>query len=218
MSDAATTGHEIVLLMGPPGAGKGTQASRLAAERGLTKLSTGDMLRDHVARGTALGERAQTFMNAGDLVPDDVIIGMVSATFEAAPAMRFLLDGFPRTPGQAAALDALLAEHGARITAAIVLDVDDEELVRRLLGRAEEEGRSDDSEDVIRNRMDVYRRQTQPLLDYYDGQRSLRRVDGSGDMDAITARLRDVLETIEDGTRDGPDGAKLRQGSPKGSP
>ena len=214
MSAAATQGHEIVLLMGPPGAGKGTQASRLATERGLTKLSTGDMLRDHVARGTALGERAQAFMDAGDLVPDDVIIGMVSATFESAPAIRFLLDGFPRTPGQAAALDALLAEHGARITAAIVLDVDDEELVRRLLGRAEEEGRSDDSEDVIRNRMDVYRRQTQPLLDYYDGQRSLRRVDGSGDMDTITARLRDVLAAMDDA----PDGAKLRQGFPKGNP
>ena len=217
MAAAATQGHEIVLLMGPPGAGKGTQASRLAAERGLTKLSTGDMLRDHVARGTELGQRAQTFMDAGDLVPDDVIIGMVSATFEEAPAMRFLLDGFPRTPGQAAALDALLAEHGARITAAIVLDVDDEELVRRLLGRAEEEGRSDDSEDVIRNRMDVYRRQTQPLLDYYDGQRSLRRVDGTGDMETITARMRDVLEAMEDGSSHGRDGASP-PGSPMGNP
>ena len=217
MAAAATQGREIVLLMGPPGAGKGTQASRLAAERGLTKLSTGDMLRDHVARGTELGQRAQTFMDAGDLVPDDVIIGMVSATFEEAPAMRFLLDGFPRTPGQAAALDALLAEHGARITAAIVLDVDDEELVRRLLGRAEEEGRSDDSEDVIRNRMDVYRRQTQPLLDYYDGQRSLRRVDGSGDMETITARMRDVLEEMEDGSSHGRDGASP-PGSPMGNP
>ncbi len=217
MAAAATQGREIVLLMGPPGAGKGTQASRLAAERGLTKLSTGDMLRDHVARGTELGQRAQAFMDAGDLVPDDVIIGMVSATFEEAPAMRFLLDGFPRTPGQAAALDALLAEHGARITAAIVLDVDDEELVRRLLGRAEEEGRSDDSEDVIRNRMDVYRRQTQPLLDYYDGQRSLRRVDGSGDMETITARMRDVLEAMEDGSSHGRDGASP-PGSPMGNP
>lgn len=191
------TGHEIVLLMGPPGAGKGTQASSLAAERGLTKLSTGDMLRDHVARGTDLGRRAKAIMDAGELVPDDVIVEMVRATFEAAPALRFLLDGFPRTPGQAAALDALIAEHGARITAAIVLDVPDDELVRRLVGRAEEEGRSDDGEEVVRKRMEVYRRQTQPLLDYYAGQGTLRRVDGSGDVEQVTARLRGVIEAIE---------------------
>jgi adenylate kinase len=193
-------GHELVLLMGPPGAGKGTQASRLASERELTKLSTGDMLRDHVARGTDLGLRAKSIMDAGELVHDDVIVGMVRETFAAAPALRFLLDGFPRTAGQAAALDALLAEHGARIDAAFALEVDDDELVRRLTGRSREEGRSDDTEEVVRTRMEVYRRQTQPLLDYYAGQGSLQRIDGRGDVEAVTARLRAVLDSGAEAT------------------
>ncbi len=188
-----TTAPEVVLLMGPPGAGKGTQASLLAEERGLTKLSTGDMLRDHVRRGTPLGERAQAIMESGELVPDDVIVGMVRATMQAAPAVRFLLDGFPRTPAQAASLDALLDELGARITAAVALEVDDDELVQRLVQRASEEGRSDDNEDTVRNRMEVYRRQTQPLLDYYAGHGALKRVDGLGDVDTVTGRIREVL-------------------------
>jgi len=191
--DASHTAPEVVLLMGPPGAGKGTQASRLAEERGLAKLSTGDMLRDHVRRGTELGQRAKAIMDAGDLVPDDVIVGMVRATMEAAPSVRFLLDGFPRTPAQAAALDALLFELGARIDAAIALEVDDDELVKRLVQRAEEEGRSDDNEATIRNRMEVYRRQTQPLLDYYDGHGALARIDGLGTVEDVTARIREVL-------------------------
>jgi adenylate kinase len=202
MSASGRHDHELVLLMGPPGAGKGTQASRLAAERGLTKLSTGDMLRDHVARGTGLGQRAKAVMDAGELVPDDVIVGMVRETVAAAPALRFLLDGFPRTAGQAAALDALLAEHGARIDAALALEVDVDELVRRLIGRAQEEGRSDDTEEIVRTRMEVYRRQTQPLLDYYAGQRTLHRIDGRGDVEAVTARLREVLDGVAHGRRE----------------
>jgi adenylate kinase len=218
MPAAATRDREIVLVMGPPGAGKGTQAARLADERGLVKLSTGDMLRDHVARGTGLGRRAQGFMDAGDLVPDDVIIGMVGSTFEEAPSLRFLLDGFPRTAGQAAALDAMLSEHGARITAAVLLEVDDEELVRRLVARSEEEGRSDDDEAVVRNRMDVYRRQTQPLLDYYAGQRTLRRVDGTGSMDAVAARLREVLDDATEAAAGDPGDPNDRPGAPRGRP
>ena len=197
MSDTAPTTNdrtpEIVLLMGPPGAGKGTQATALAKARGLTPLSTGDMLRDHVRRGTELGQRAKTIMDSGELVPDDVIVGMVRETFEAAPSKRFLLDGFPRTPAQAAALDALLAELGVRITAAVALEADDEELVQRLLKRAELEGRSDDNETTVRNRMEVYRRQTQPLLDYYAGHGVLRSVDGTGSIDEVQARIREVL-------------------------
>lgn len=190
----ARDGAEIVLFMGPPGAGKGTQAAMLAEERGLTPLSTGDMLRDHVRRGTELGQRAKVIMDAGDLVPDDVIVGMVRETMSAAPALRFLLDGFPRTPAQAAALDALLAELGAEIRAAIALEADDDELVARLLQRAQLEGRSDDNETTIRNRMEVYRRQTQPLLDYYAGQGTLVRVDGLGSIDEVRERVREVLE------------------------
>ena len=196
MADHATTSAntpEIVLLMGPPGAGKGTQATALAEARGLTPLSTGTMLRDHVARGTELGQRAKAIMDAGDLVPDDVIVGMVRAELEAADPPRFLLDGFPRTPAQAAALDAMLAELGTQVTAAIALEADDEELVQRLLKRAELEGRSDDNETTVRNRMEVYRQQTQPLLEYYEGRGALKRVDGIGGIEEIQARIREVL-------------------------
>lgn len=194
MAAEQRSASEIVLLMGPPGAGKGTQAGLLASSRGLTQLSTGDMLRDHVRRGTELGQRAKIIMDAGDLVPDDVIIGMVRETLAAAPELRFLLDGFPRTPTQAAALDALLAELGASIRAAIALEVDDDELVARLLQRAQLEGRSDDNEQTIRNRMQVYRTQTQPLLDYYAGHGSLVRVDGLGSVDEVSVRIQEVLE------------------------
>jgi adenylate kinase len=179
--------------MGPPGAGKGTQATRVAVARGLTKLSTGDMLRAHVGAGTELGKRAKAIMDAGDLVPDDVIVGMVRAEVEAAKAVRFLFDGFPRTAAQAAALDALLADHGAGVTKAVALDVPDDELVRRMLQRSVQEGRSDDNEATIRNRMVVYHEQTRPLLDYYQGQAKLVRVDGVGAMDEITERIHGAL-------------------------
>jgi adenylate kinase len=188
-----TTGNEVVLLMGPPGAGKGTQATRVAVARGLTKLSTGDMLRAHVGAGTELGRRAKAIMDSGELVPDDVIIGMVRSELEAADSIRFLLDGFPRTSAQAASLDALLAELGTSVTAAVAIEADDDELVRRMLNRAQEEGRSDDNEETIRNRMAVYHRQTKPLLDYYRGQGKLRLVDGIGSVDEVSDRIRQVL-------------------------
>jgi adenylate kinase len=187
---------EVVLLMGPPGAGKGTQATRLAVARNLTKLSTGDMLRAHVGAGTELGRRAKSIMDAGDLVPDEVIIGMVRSELTAAQAVRFLLDGFPRTSAQAAALDALLAELGASVTAAVAIEVPDDELVRRMLQRAAEEGRSDDNEATIRNRMNVYHAQTRPLFDYYQGQGKLHAVDGVGAIDAVTARIHAQLPQV----------------------
>jgi len=193
MAGAVARPFEVVLLMGPPGSGKGTQATRVAVARGLTKLSTGDMLRAHVGAGTELGRRAQAIMDAGQLVPDDVIVGMVRSELAAAAAVRFLLDGFPRTSAQAAALDALLAELGASVTAAVALEVDDEELVRRMLQRAVQEGRSDDNEATIRTRMAVYHEQTRPLLDYYSGQGKLLRVDGLGEVDEVSARIREAL-------------------------
>jgi adenylate kinase len=165
--------------MGPPGAGKGTQATRVAVARGLTKLSTGDMLRAHVGAGTELGQRAKAIMDAGQLVPDDVIIGMVRSELEAADDVRFLLDGFPAHLGPGAALDALLADLGASVTAAVALEVDDDELVRRMLQRAGEEGRSDDNEATIRNRMARLPRADAPLLDYYRGQGKLVRSTAS---------------------------------------
>ncbi len=188
-----TNGTKVVLLMGPPGAGKGTQASRLAASHDLVKLSTGDMLRSHVKQGTELGKRAKSLMDEGVLVPDDLIIDMVRGELEDADPVRVLLDGFPRTTAQAEALDALLAELGAPIDAVVVLSVDSDELVRRLLGRAKDEGRSDDNEDTIRTRMQVYQEQTRPLLDYYKAAGKLHRVDGVGSEAEVSARIDEVL-------------------------
>jgi adenylate kinase len=190
---SAPASSEVLLLMGPPGAGKGTQANRLASGRGLVKLSTGDMLREHVRRGTELGVRAKGIMEAGDLVPDDLIIAMVRRELDGQQSVRVLLDGFPRTPGQAAALDSLLSEHGTTVTAVVALEVDSEELVRRLLQRSRDEGRFDDNEATIRKRMEVYRNETQPLIDYYRGQGKLETVDGVGEVDEVTDRIDEVL-------------------------
>lgn len=185
---------EVLLLMGPPGAGKGTQAERLAAARGLTKLSTGEMLREHVRRGTQLGQRAKALMDEGVLVPDEIIIGMVEAELAEQAPIRVLLDGFPRTTGQAQALDALLAAQGVSIDAAIELVVDEDELVRRLVSRAQQEGRSDDNETTVRTRMRVFQEQTAPLLDYYAKQGKLRSVDGVGSTDQVFDRLQQTLQ------------------------
>ena len=184
---------EVLLLMGPPGAGKGTQAQRLAEGRGLTKLSTGDLLRDHVRRGTELGREAKVLMDEGVLVPDEIIMGMVKSELDKQDPVRVLLDGFPRTTGQADALQELLAEYGAQVDMAIELVVDEDELVRRLVTRAEQEGRSDDNEETIRTRMKVYRDQTAPLLEYYGAKGKLRSVDGVGTLDEVTARVQDAL-------------------------
>lgn len=184
---------EVVLLMGPPGAGKGTQASCLAEARGLRKLSTGDMLREHVRRGTEQGQKAKAVMDAGELVPDDLIVAMVRREVEEQDEVRVLLDGFPRTPGQAEALDALLADFGAEMDAVVVLDVPEEELVRRLVQRAEEEGRSDDDEDTVRKRMEIYHASTRPLLDHYRARGRLHRVNGVGDVREVTERIQEVL-------------------------
>ena len=184
---------EVVLFMGPPGAGKGTQAALLAERRGLRKLSTGDMLRDHVQRGTDLGARARSIMDAGELVPDELIVAMVRSELEGMRPVRVLLDGFPRTPPQAEALEALLQELGTSVTRAVALEVDEDELVRRLVQRAAEQGRSDDSESTIRTRMRVYREQTSPLLAHYEARGELVRVDGRGSVEEVAERIDEVL-------------------------
>ena len=194
MADVSTS--MVVLLMGPPGAGKGTQAAKLAASRGLRKLSTGDMLRDHVKRGTELGQRAKSLMDEGVLVPDELIVAMVKDELVGMSPVKVLLDGFPRTIRQAEALDAMLKELGAPIDAVVVLSVDSEELVRRLIGRAAAEGRSDDNEDTIRTRMQVYQEQTRPLLDYYRAAGKLHRVNGVGTEDEVHERIADVLDGV----------------------
>lgn len=188
----APMASEVLLLVGPPGAGKGTQAEKLARARRLTKLSTGDMLRDHVGRGSDLGVAAKATMDAGQLVSDELIVGMVRAELSARP-VRVLLDGFPRTAVQAEALDALLSELGTAITAVVLLEVSADELVARLLKRAGEQGRTDDDEDTIRTRMQVYTDQTAPLIAYYDARGKLRRVHGIGTVEEVFARISEVL-------------------------
>lgn len=185
--------NEVVLLMGPPGAGKGTQAARLAESRDLKQLSTGDILRANVAQGTELGVRAKGFMDAGELVPDDLIIDMVRSELNGLSEVRVLFDGYPRNPAQAGQLDGLLNELEAELTAAVALEVDQDEVVRRLLQRSSEQGRSDDNEETIRHRLSVYEQQTQPLLDYYEAAGKLRRVDGSLSVEAVEEQIKRVL-------------------------
>ncbi|MEZ4633089.1 MAG: adenylate kinase [Deinococcales bacterium] len=184
---------EILLFMGPPGAGKGTQALKLCEARNLTQISTGDMLRAHVKAQTELGKKAKAIMDAGDLVSDAIIIAMVEDKLATMDEVRVLFDGFPRTLPQAEALDALLSSQGLHIADVILLEVDEEEVVGRLLKRAEEQGRSDDNEETIRNRMKVYHQQTAPLIDYYAKQDKVRSVNGMGEVDKVSTRILGVL-------------------------
>lgn len=184
---------EVLLLMGPPGAGKGTQAVRLCALRSLKRISTGDILRHNVKAGTELGRQAKEIMDVGELVSDELMVSMVKEELIKVLPLRVLLDGFPRTPGQADALGNFLLEHNVSIDAVFSLEVDDRELIRRLLGRASEEGRSDDSEEVIAERMRVYRRDTEPLMSYYRSQGKLHEVDGNGGMDQVLSRIEAML-------------------------
>jgi len=170
-----------LLIFGPPGAGKGTQARRLADRLGVPQVSTGDMLRASVAADTEVGRRARAHMDAGELVPDDVVIGVTEERLSQRDAQQgFILDGFPRTVAQAEALDALLRELNARLSRCITISVGEDELVQRLLKRAQLESRSDDNEQAIRVRMAEYREKTAPLLDYYRARDVLAEVDGRG--------------------------------------
>lgn len=173
-----------LLLVGPPGAGKGTQAGLLATAIGIPHISTGEMLRDHVARQTPLGERAKAIMEAGDLVPDEIVIAMVEERLsQDDAACGFLLDGFPRTAVQAEALAEQIADKPLEIV--VNVDVDEDEIVKRNLAR----GRDDDTEEAIRNRLVVYRNQTEPLIAYYEDHGVLRRVDGIGTVEEVFGRI-----------------------------
>ena len=184
---------EILLLMGPPGAGKGTQAARLCETRKLKQLSTGDILRMHVKEGTELGRKAKAIMDSGELVPDAIMIDMVRVELEKMSEVRILLDGFPRTIAQAEALDNLLKSMDLEINKAILLEVNYEELVERLLKRAQAEGRDDDTEQIIHNRMRVYQERTKPLFDFYKAKNKVVQINGLGDVSEVTARIQGAL-------------------------
>jgi adenylate kinase len=179
-----------IVVLGPPGAGKGTQAVRIAEHVGCANVATGDIFRANVAEGTELGRLAKTYMDQGDLVPDRVVIAMVLERL-AEPDCRggFVLDGFPRTVAQAEALDHRLAELRTPLHAALNFEITEDELYRRLAGRASTLHRSDDSEQTIRHRLEVFAIKTRPLIDYYRRRRLLAMVDAVGPVDQITARV-----------------------------
>lgn len=188
-----------IILMGPPGAGKGTQAKIIAGRFGIPAVSTGDIFRANVSQGTPLGVEAKRYMDAGDYVPDEVTNAMVRDRICQDDAKGgFLLDGYPRTVAQVAELDTMLADTGAALDAVVVLTVNDEELVQRLLNRAHVEGRTDDTEEVVRHRQDVYNEQTEPLLAVYDERGLLVRVDGIGTVDEVSARVFEALHASPD--------------------
>ncbi len=213
-----------LVLLGPPGSGKGTQGERLQEDLRLPYYATGDILRAAVREETELGRTAKRYMDAGDLVPDEVIVGVIAEALDSAEARDgFLLDGFPRTTPQAEALDAKLGELGRRVTAVLLIDVSDEEVVRRLGGRRtcvenghvfhvefsppEQEGvcdidgselitRDDDKPEVIRKRLETYHEKTEPLVDYYDQRSVLRRIEGEQTPDEVAEEIRRTLATM----------------------
>ncbi len=209
-----------LVLLGPPGAGKGTQAQRLERDRGLVQLSTGDMLRAAVASGSELGRRAKAVMDSGALMPDDIMVRIIAERIDGIDT-GFILDGFPRTPAQAMALDAMLAEKGLGLDAVIEIQVDEEALIERIAGRfscakcgagyhdkfqrPERDGvcdrcggsefvrRSDDTAEAMRTRLEAYRRQTEPILPYYRDKGILKAVDGMAEIDGVTRQIEGIL-------------------------
>ena len=184
-----------LILFGPPGSGKGTQSVRIAEKYSLVHISTGDIFRREIKNQSPLGMKVQGIIERGELVPDELLVDILrSALKQAGNPAGFVFDGFPRTLRQAGDLDNLLGETGEKVSLVLALEVDEEEVVVRLLKRAQLEGRKDDTEDVIRNRMQVYHSQTHPLIDYYDKQGKFISIHGVGSIDDIFA---DICKTID---------------------
>ena len=185
-----------LIIFGPPGAGKGTQASRIADRYGIPAISTGDIFRANIKNETPLGLQVKEITASGGYVPDDITNAIVEDRLsEADCEPGFLLDGYPRTTGQVTALDAMLAKHDRSVEKVLMLTVDEDEVVERLLRRAEVEGRADDTEDVIRERQAIYARETEPLAEVFRERGLLVEVDGMGDVDEVSERIFSALES-----------------------
>lgn len=189
-----------LVVFGAPGSGKGTQSARLIDEYGLYHISTGELLRDHIARGTELGKLADSYISKGQLIPDELMIDILDHTLDENPetANGVIFDGFPRTIPQAKALKEMLAKRGSKVHAVVGLEVDDKELIDRLLKRGLESGRSDDNLETINQRLEVYNKQTAPLRDYYTAEGKYHGIKGSGAIDDIFNSIRESLK----GTRE----------------
>ncbi len=186
-----------LILMGPPGAGKGTQAKYVADHFGIPAISTGDIFRANVSQGTDLGVEAKRYMDAGEYVPDEITNQMVRNRIDEPDAEPgFLLDGYPRTLAQVEELDGMIAHTGHRLDAVVVLTVDSEEVVQRLMQRARTEGRADDTEDVIRRRQEIYLEETEPLIAVYRERGLVHDIDGMGEVDEVTKRIFEALDVI----------------------
>tara|TARA_B100001029_G_C14982801_1_gene407064 strand:- start:75 stop:647 length:573 start_codon:yes stop_codon:yes gene_type:complete len=187
-----------IVLFGPPGAGKGTQAHLLIKKYNLIHLSTGDLLRGEITEGTPLGMKAKAIMDRGDLVSDDIVIGMIATKLDNNPnAKGFIFDGFPRTVAQATALDNLLKEKETSISAMLSLKVNDNELIKRLLERGKKSGREDDkNETIISNRINEYNNKTAPLKEFYSDQNKLSEIEGVGQVEEITLKLNAVIDRL----------------------
>ena len=182
-----------LILFGPPAAGKGTQAKRLVETRGMVQLSTGDMLRQAIAEGAEIGQRCKTIMEAGHLVPDNIVIALIELKLDEA-AGGAIFDGFPRTLAQAEALDEMLERRGARIDQVIRLKVDEDRLIARVTKRFEEQGRPDDNPETFITRLEAYNAQTAPLLPSYGDQGKLSEIDGMGTVEAVSASIDAILD------------------------
>ena len=188
-----------IVLFGPPGAGKGTQSKLLIDSYSLVHLSTGDILRGEISKGSELGKRAKAIMDRGDLVPDDVVVGMIKTILEENTlAKGFIFDGFPRTSAQAESLDKMLSNLNTSISAMLSLEVGEDELCQRLLERGKSSGRTDDAnESIIRNRIKEYNTKTAPLKNYYQGQCKLHSIDGVGTIEDINQKLCQAIDSIK---------------------
>lgn len=204
-----------IVLFGGPGSGKGTQSAKIIDRYGLYHISTGEVLRDHIARGTELGKTADSYISKGQLIPDDLMVDILGDVLDKTEAAKkgVVFDGFPRTVPQAIALDKMLADRGMKLDGVLGLEVPDEELVSRMLSRGKETGRADDNPETIKNRLAVYHQQTQPLKAHYTEQGRYRAIDGMGDVGRIFSRIKEHLDDFTKADAESVADASMSPGS-----